>query len=359
MIISSRMSKPLVSVIAVSYNHEKWVTECFESIRNQTLNEFELIYADDASKDGTVSRALDWLDQHYPNTKRIIHHTNRGLCATLNEALSWAEGTFVQLLACDDRLEIDKFEKQVRYLSKAPDNIGFTFGNFGVLDCEGRIVKEIAYLPKAQPPEDILAQVLDPKPGAPSICMLTALFRKAVLDRVFPLDQALSFEGIQIWTKVLSCGTQGRYFPERLGWYRVVPESLSHHIGSRRRVYEDVFAYIEALLREPSLSPWFLPLRRRLERTLYLLLADAARQRDEQRFGIWFEKYKAHFGDTPKSLCRLLLNLDGDAATTRWLLRCSPIAQEPNHWVWPVFRMSRALARIFTWTKRQVIGRIC
>jgi glycosyltransferase involved in cell wall biosynthesis len=356
MLTYHKMTRPLVSVIAVSYNHEKWVTDCLESISNQTLKDFELIYADDGSKDATVCRAVKWLDRYHPNAKRIIHSTNRGLCATLNEAFSCAEGAFVQLLACDDRLEMDKLEKQVHYLSQAPGDLGFVFGNFGVIDCEGQVLKDISYSPRARPPQDMLSQVLDPKPGRPSICMLTVLFRKVILDRVFPLDETLSFEGIQIWTKLLSQGTRGAYFPERLAWYRLVPNSLSRDTVLRRQVWEDLVRFIEGNLSDGLLSAWSGALRRRLQKTLYMLLRDAAMQRDEERFRTWLEKYKAHFGGTLKSLYTLLMNLDGDRDMVRWVLRCSPLAADLNRWVYPLLRMRLDFMRMLRWTTRKLTG---
>ena len=46
-----------VSVIISTYNGEKYIHECLDSIQNQTLSDFEVIIVDDMSKDNTISIA--------------------------------------------------------------------------------------------------------------------------------------------------------------------------------------------------------------------------------------------------------------------------------------------------------------
>ena len=46
---------PLVSILLQSYNHAHYITECIESVFNQTFNDFELIIFDDGSDDDIFS----------------------------------------------------------------------------------------------------------------------------------------------------------------------------------------------------------------------------------------------------------------------------------------------------------------
>ena len=48
------METPLISVIVPVYNLEKYIKECVISLLNQSFKDFELIFVDDGSKDGTV-----------------------------------------------------------------------------------------------------------------------------------------------------------------------------------------------------------------------------------------------------------------------------------------------------------------
>ncbi len=80
---------PLVSVIIPCYNHEKYIQDSIQSIIEQTYSNIELIVIDDGSKDKSVEKIQDML----PACKQRFEHVyfttrpNKGLCATLNEAL--------------------------------------------------------------------------------------------------------------------------------------------------------------------------------------------------------------------------------------------------------------------------------
>jgi len=52
--------KPSVSVVLVTYNRAALLDATIESLLNQTLSNFELIIADDASPDGTQQVCEKW-----------------------------------------------------------------------------------------------------------------------------------------------------------------------------------------------------------------------------------------------------------------------------------------------------------
>ena len=55
---------PLVSVILVTYNSAKFVTETLESIKEQSYDNIELIITDDCSFDGTVEVCNNWIEKN-------------------------------------------------------------------------------------------------------------------------------------------------------------------------------------------------------------------------------------------------------------------------------------------------------
>ena len=52
------LNNPLVSVITSTYNHEKYIGECIESVREQTFPDWEMIVINDGSTDKTLEVAL-------------------------------------------------------------------------------------------------------------------------------------------------------------------------------------------------------------------------------------------------------------------------------------------------------------
>jgi hypothetical protein len=59
---SGGQKAPRVSVVVKSFNHEKYVRHCVQSVLNQTFQDFELIVTEDASTDDTVAVVRSFSD---------------------------------------------------------------------------------------------------------------------------------------------------------------------------------------------------------------------------------------------------------------------------------------------------------
>ena len=59
----------LVSFIVTSYNYSKYVLETIQSIKNQTINDFEIIVVDDCSTDNSVE-----ILRNEPSIKLLQHY---------------------------------------------------------------------------------------------------------------------------------------------------------------------------------------------------------------------------------------------------------------------------------------------
>ena len=95
-----------ISVIVPAYNVEKYVEECIESLLNQTipLDMLELIFIDDASKDGTLSLIQNY-EQQYPDIITLIAcEENVGLGAVRNIGMTYATGEYIAFIDSDDKV---------------------------------------------------------------------------------------------------------------------------------------------------------------------------------------------------------------------------------------------------------------
>ncbi len=104
---------PLVSIITPTYNHEKFIGTCIESVVNQTYENWEMIVIDDGSTDKTGSIVASFDD------KRIIYikQENLGvwkLNKTYNKALNLSKGDLIAILEGDDAWPSYKLEEQVK-----------------------------------------------------------------------------------------------------------------------------------------------------------------------------------------------------------------------------------------------------
>ncbi len=114
------MSKdPLVSVIIIFLNGEKFIEEAIESVITQTYQNWELLLVDDGSTDRSTTITLKYAEQ-YPDKIRYLehqNHCNRGMSASRNQGLNHAKGDYIALLDADDVWFPQKLEQQVEILN--------------------------------------------------------------------------------------------------------------------------------------------------------------------------------------------------------------------------------------------------
>lgn len=103
-----------VSVIIPIYGVELFIEHCAESLLNQTLDNVEYIFVDDASRDNSIE-ILQSVLERYPDKKvfcRIIsHEQNQGLPSARNTGLLNATGDYIFHCDSDDYVEPTMLEE--------------------------------------------------------------------------------------------------------------------------------------------------------------------------------------------------------------------------------------------------------
>lgn len=116
-------NKPLVSVITIFWNEEKFIEEAIESVFAQTYDNWELLLVDDASTDGSAAIARRYADQHSEKVYYLEHEgrQNRGMSASRNLGVRHAKGKYIAFLDGDDVWLPNKLEQQVAILESQPE----------------------------------------------------------------------------------------------------------------------------------------------------------------------------------------------------------------------------------------------
>lgn len=116
------MSKPKVSVITITYNHEKYIEQTLKSIVSQESNfDFEVIVADDRSTDKTADIIRE-LAANNPSIKPILRNKNIGAHENFKDAITQAKGEYIALCEGDDYwTDNSKLQQQVDFLDKHKD----------------------------------------------------------------------------------------------------------------------------------------------------------------------------------------------------------------------------------------------
>ena len=149
---------PKVSIIVPAYNSARWIARCIESIKAQSLCDFECICVDDGSTDGTG----EILDNVTSGDKRfiVIHKINAGVSQARNDGLARARGKFLYFIDSDDIIHPDLLACCVNLLEcNAADLVFFDYAS--VLEPE---VAKWAW-------EDILASKVEVFSSPVSFCI--------------------------------------------------------------------------------------------------------------------------------------------------------------------------------------------
>jgi glycosyltransferase involved in cell wall biosynthesis/SAM-dependent methyltransferase len=193
-------SGPLVSVITIFFNEERFLAEAIESVLAQSYERWELLLCDDGSSDSSGAVARSYAAQ-YPDRIRYLHHpgqANRGMSATRNLGLAHARGEVVAFLDGDDVWVPEKLARQVSLLQMHPDAAA-VYGRLHVWHGWTRKASDLAqdYVQPLGGPVDVLVQppellvrFLRNDVYTPS----GLLFRREVLEEVGGYEEA--FEGM-------------------------------------------------------------------------------------------------------------------------------------------------------------------
>src|SRR5215467_12465345 len=117
----------LISVIMPTHNSARWVTYTIDNLALQTYPHFELIVADDGSKDDTVAVVRRRLASFRHPWQIIELPNNRGPSAARNMALKAARGTWVQYLDSDDFIAPAKIELQAAHCARVSADVAAVY----------------------------------------------------------------------------------------------------------------------------------------------------------------------------------------------------------------------------------------
>jgi glycosyltransferase involved in cell wall biosynthesis len=234
--LAGSQDQPLVSVITIFFNEERFLQEAIDSVLAQHYPRWELLLIDDGSTDRSPAIAQHNAALHPGRILYLEHqgHQNRGKCASRNLGLQKASGHFVTFLDADDVFRPEKLERQSRLLMEHP--VAMVYGptlywrSWETPPTGGRrnSIGRLGVTPdRIYPPPHLLKLFLLDGGTVPCICGL--IVRKSVALDVGGFDERIEhlFEDQVLLAKICV-----RYpvFVESGCWdqYRQHPRSTSH-----------------------------------------------------------------------------------------------------------------------------------
>lgn len=113
---------PLISILMPVYNAGDFLVAAIESIRNQTLKDWEFIVIDDGSTDESYKILKKYAEKD-PRIKIFKFKKNKGLAFALNLGLNKVHGKYLARMDADDISLPKRLEIQLKYLKKNPQAV--------------------------------------------------------------------------------------------------------------------------------------------------------------------------------------------------------------------------------------------
>jgi glycosyltransferase involved in cell wall biosynthesis len=218
------MRRPLVSVCIAVYNCERYIGQAIDSILGQTLGDFELVIADNASTDGTVAVVRSYDD---PRIRLIQNERNIGPVANFDLVMRAGVGKYLKLVGADDLLYPTCLEKQVAVMEADP-GLSLTACRRDIIDaCDNVIIRRHGWWGRGGRYEgrDAIRRIVRAGRnllGEP----IAVLFRQDLLERVGDIDPLMS--DLDYWCRLLQTGDL-YIIKESLAAFRVSEGSQSVH----------------------------------------------------------------------------------------------------------------------------------
>jgi glycosyltransferase involved in cell wall biosynthesis len=120
------MSAPSVGVVVPCFNYGHFLEGCLASVLAQQGVDVRVLVIDDCSTDDSADIARRLAKRH-DRVEFRRHRENRGLIATANEGLEWAQDDYVVLLSADDLLLAGALQRATSVMDGHP-NVGMVYG---------------------------------------------------------------------------------------------------------------------------------------------------------------------------------------------------------------------------------------
>ena len=218
------MSAPVVSVLMPAYNAATTLDAALESLRLQTLDDFEIVLVDDGSGDGTGELIRAW--QARDVRVRPVAQPHQGLIAALNRGLQACRGDLVARMDADDLAHPERLERQVSLLDDEPEVsvAGSLVEIFPREDLrEGfRLYEE--WLNQLVRHEEIVREIFIESPIAHSSAVLR---RRELVDLGGYEDRGWP-EDYDLWLRYFAAGRRFAKVPVKLLRWREHPQRATH-----------------------------------------------------------------------------------------------------------------------------------
>lgn len=244
---------PKVSIIVPVYKVEEYIERCVQSLFEQTFQDIEYIFVNDATPDNSIGKLLDVINRYEYIVDRITiinHDVNKGLSSARKTGILSASGDYCIHIDSDDRVETDMIE--VLYnaaIREEADIVG--------CDYYDEYVGKLKYNKQCLSTENIVCikQMLS---RTISHCVWNKLIKRSLYfdNNVYPIDNVGNGEDLALIPRLFFYAKKIAYVPRAFYYYsHLNVYSYSNQVNYKS--YEDllfVIRYIEMFFENQKCS---------------------------------------------------------------------------------------------------------
>ncbi|WP_194774362.1 glycosyltransferase [Pararhodonellum marinum] len=219
------MKNPLVSIICICFNQEKFVYDALSSLINLDFYPLEIFLVDNGSKDKSreVINTWYWLHKEHFKITKMFYDQSQSYCEVFNKALALSKGKYIIDFSCDDILlkghlhhalaSFSENPKAKAYSSQAMliNETGEALGLFSERKKNNIVPKGFIY-------RELV--------GFNCICTSTLVFDSTTLKLEGGYDETLVYEDFDILVRLA----------------RSHPFAYSEFVGVKKRLHQNAFS---------------------------------------------------------------------------------------------------------------------
>lgn len=225
------IKRPLVDVIMVTYNQEKYIAQAIQSVLNQKCDfTVRLIIGEDFSTDNTRIICQKYADSFPNKIKLLTNAKNLGLIRNYKSVIDNCSAKYLAILEGDDYwIDEYKLKKQVKILEE-DKAIGLVHTSLNVLYENGDLKVTDITREKRYIEGYMYHSMMTSGKGGPS--SITTCFRFDLMKEHFDFDYFIENEyktlDAPLWLE-LAYHTKFKFIPDVTATYRILNNSVSNN----------------------------------------------------------------------------------------------------------------------------------
>lgn len=206
----------LVSIITPLYNSERFISDCVESVLQQTYKNWEMIIVDDCSTDSSFILANKFAEKD-SRIKVFQLNNNSGSGVARNKAIKESQGSVIAFLDSDDIWHSQKLSRHLKAMFQA--KAAFSHTTYSYMSENGKKLKKKLKVSNDWVDYQALLKRTE-------ISCLTAMYDVRVVGKVY-MPAYRRKQDYALWLEILKRGHKSFPLNECLAWYRQVEGSAT------------------------------------------------------------------------------------------------------------------------------------